>query len=226
MIQLQTIQAGAFTWHASDATPLLPHSWADDIIRFARAEAVDRTLVPTSVTSREATSDLLIPVSTVGGRALHRGLPWLYDLYRGTFRDLVQAVSSEPVSIASDERYAINLNVQRGVGVRYEAHVDSNPWEGLLYATTHTAGEGGELIVSNRRDAAVRGVEAIEADCARIYPTAGTLVFFDAREFPHFVAPLADPHAVRVAVAMNFYTPSCPESARPADLNWHLFGQD
>lgn len=223
MIQLHEFTAGEFSWFASDATSLLPRSWAGDIMRVARSEAASRTLVPTSVTSREATRDLRIPVSTVGGRSVRRCLPWLYDLYRGTFRDILQDISPDPVALATDDRYAVNLNVQVGAGARYEAHVDSNPWEGLLYATTHKPGEGGELVVSNRRDA--WGVEAISEDCARIHPQAGTLVFFDAREFPHFVAPLVDPSAIRIAVAMNFYTPSCPESARPSDLNQHLFGE-
>lgn len=80
------------------------------------------------------------------------------------------------------------------------------------------------LIVSN--NPAARGPTQIEQDCVRIYPVSGNLVFFDARQFPHFVAPLVHASAVRIAVAMNYYVPSCPESSRPLDLNRHLFGTE
>jgi hypothetical protein len=148
----------------------------------------------------------------------------LYDLYRGTFRDIGQTCVDEPLSIAMDTRYAINFNVQRGTEMRYECHIDSNPLEGLLYATTHAAGTGGEFIACNRADAI--GVEAILQDCKHIHPEKGKLLFFDARDHPHLVTPLTDPSGVRVAVTMNYYIPSCPESARPKDLNRHLFGED
>lgn len=224
MAAFQHIERGAFSWHERDVSDLLPRTWATTVADFAARTAVVRTLRPHSVTSRECDPDIAIPVMTVGGVALRNGLPWLYDLYRGTFRDLLETVAGEAVSIARDDRYAVNLNMQRGDRTRYECHVDSNPWEGLLYVTTHPPGSGGELVVANRKDA--MGPAEIEADCVRIHPAMGKLVFFDAREFPHFVAPLADADAVRIAIAMNFYTVACPESARPADLNRHLFGED
>jgi hypothetical protein len=70
------------------------------------------------------------------------------------------------------------------------------------------------------------GVEGIEEDASVVYPIAGNLIFFDARHFAHYVRPLADSAAVRIVAAMNFYTPSSPESHRPPDLNRHLFGRD
>ncbi|HTX54169.1 MAG TPA: 2OG-Fe(II) oxygenase, partial [Candidatus Baltobacteraceae bacterium] len=138
--------------------------------------------------------------------------------------DLAQLVSHEPVSSAENIKYGINLNVQLGNEHRYECHVDSNPIEGLLYVTEHPSGTGGELVISNCGD--VRGMDEIDRDATRIFPLAGYLIFFDAREFTHYVSPLRRPEDIRIAAAMNFYTPSCPESARPADLNRHLFGVD
>lgn len=220
----QSLSDEQFVWTEFDATRLLPPGWDAAIDQVARQSAVARTLTPTSVTSREADRTLQIPVLTVGGRQLRNALPWLYDLYRGTFRDLAQKTTGEPVSVARDDRYAINLNIQQGLAMRYEAHVDSNPIEGLLYVTTHTAGAGGELVVSRRHDA--WGVEAIIQNCIRIEPVCGKLIFFDARKFPHYVAPLARATDRRIVLAMNFYTPSCPETARPRDLNRHLFGED
>jgi len=66
------------------------------------------------------------------------------------------------------------------------------------------------------------GVGEVDQNASRIYPNSGHLIFFDARKHSHYVAPLVSLDAMRVVVAMNFYTPSCPESARPADLDAHL----
>jgi hypothetical protein len=159
-------------------------------------------------------------VQTVGGLAIRRSLPWLYDLYRGLFLELACSCFGESVMIAKDDRYAINLNIQQGIKMRYECHVDSNPVEGLLYVTSHLPGDGGELVVSNV--SAAVGPAEIDQNCTRILPTRGDLIFFDARQHPHYVTALTSPGACRVAVAMNYYTPSCTEEDRPTDLNKHL----
>jgi hypothetical protein len=213
-----------FTWKEFDAEPFLPKGWDEQIVSFALENAVARTLTPTSVTSREASRELKIPVLTVGGTQINEGLGWLFALYRGTFRDRGQTCVDEPLAPAADQRYAITLNIQRGTDMRYECHVDSNPLEGLLYVTTHPSGTGGELVVCNRANAV--GVERIMQDCKRILPEKGKLLFFDARDHPHLVTPLKDSCSIRVVVTMNYYVPSCPESSRPKDLNRHLFGED
>lgn len=209
-----------FWYKEFDATADLPLGWQQSIIEVADQDAKFKIIVASSVTSRELTKHVRIPVFTVGGRVIQSRLPWLLDLYRGRFRDIAQTLTSETVSVADDLRYAVNLNVQRGIDMRYECHVDSNPIEGLLYVTDHPPGKGGELVVAKNTHS--RGEEAISANATRIYPKAGKLVFFDARAHPHFVASLTHPLEERVVVAMNFYTPSCPESSRPADLNHHL----
>lgn len=205
-----------------DVIPLLPTSWQSDVLDVASTLTRQRTLVPTSVTSREADPTLRIPVETVGGRAVKAHLPWLYAVYKVVFRLLAEEHVGVTVYTAEDDRYGINLNVQRGPDNRYECHVDSNPIEGILYVTTHEPGEGGELVVADNDVA--RGPEEIDRSATRIYPTAGTFVLFDARGRSHYVARL-NGDSVRVAAVMNFYTDYCPESARPPDLNWHLFGE-
>ena len=184
--------------------------------------AAQRTLLPTSVTSRESSAELEIPVLTVGGEKVRSELPWLYDLYHDRLRELAQVLTDEPVTVASDVRYGINLNVQRGQMMRYECHVDSNPIQGMLYFTDHPPGTGGELVVSNLGD--VSGRDAVDADAAQIHPVAGHLVLFDARHHTHYVRGTEANGGLRVAAAMNFYTQSAPESERPQDLNRHLFG--
>jgi hypothetical protein len=213
-----------FVWHSYDVRPILPDGWKKTLIDIALKNARDRTLIPSSVTSREASDVAEVPVSTVGGETLRVLAPWLFSLYENDFRDLAETVSSETVVTASRDRIAVNLNVQRGKSMRYEAHVDSNPVEGLLYVTDHPVGAGGELVVAQSEEAF--GVEEIDKSPAVIYPVAGHLVFFDARRHSHYVRPLAAENGIRIVAAMNFYTPSCPESARPVDLDRHLFGAD
>lgn len=211
-------------WHCYDLRAELPPGWQQDVREVAERSAAERTLVPTSVTSREKSLDIEVPVLTVGGPKVRDELPWLYDLYHGRLRDLAQALTSEPVSVAEDVRYGINLNVQRGPMMRYECHVDSNPIQGMLYFTDHPPGTGGELVVSNRGD--VQGKDAVDADASRIYPVAGHLVLFDARQHTHYVRGTESDSGLRVAAAMNFYTQSASEADRPGDLNRHLFGAD
>lgn len=215
--------ANLFSWRSFDVRSLLPHSW-DKEIRAVAEHAVPRVLVPRSVTSREGDPSLKIPVLTVGGAAVRDRLNWLYQLYTQDFLTLVQSYSSQRVSPAKNDLYGAVLNVQRGNAMRYEAHVDSNPIEALLYVTTHAPGRGGELVVAN--DPNANSVAAIDASASIIYPIAGQLVVFDARAHAHYVRRLRRSSGLRVVVAMNYYTPDCPESARPADLNAHLFGID
>jgi hypothetical protein len=210
-----------FVWHTFDVRDRLPSNWESQIRATTDAHAEQHDLVPMSVTSREDVAIASVAVLTVDGTAAATALPWLNELYAGAFRELAEHVFGEPVAVAANPVYGINLNVQRGAEMRYECHIDSNPIGGLLYATTHAPGSGGELVVANRGD--VRGVEEIELDATRIHPVAGHLVFFDARRHSHYVAPLADPSGQRIVAAMNFYTAGCPETARPADLSSHLF---
>lgn len=211
-----------FSWRSYDLNDVLPQDWQKQLLEIAK-KAGSRTLVPTSVTSREASHDIRIPVLTVNGVELKKYAPWLYELYHGLFRDLAQKEATEQVVPASNDIYGAVLNVQRGTDMRYECHIDSNPIEGLLYVTDHPKGTGGELVVANKKTA--KSVEQVEANSSIVHPVAGNLVFFDGRDWAHYVRNLkGDCDSQRVVVAMNFYTVSCPESSRPADLSPHLFG--
>jgi len=92
----------------------------------------------------------------------------------------------------------------------------------MLYVTTHPPGHGGELVVCNNAEAS--NVDQIDQDCSTIYPIAGHLLFFDGRHNPHYIRPMLQKGARRVAVAMNFYVPSVPEASRPPDLDEYLYG--
>jgi len=172
------------------------------------------------VTSRERTTDIEFPTHIVSGIRVAQELTWLYDLYCGQIRSLAQRIFREPVSVARLPQHGIRLQIQRGASERYECHVDTVPITGLFYVTDHPVGSGGELVVANRGN--VRGQEQVDADATYIHPVAGHLILFDARNHTHYVARLKLPTGIRVVVPMAFYTASCSEDTRPADLNDHL----
>jgi len=213
-----------FDWKEFEVGHLLGHGRSEEIVNFCLNNHNNRELRPFSVTSREADLDLILPVKTTGGKLIKERLSWLYSLYENDFLAYAQKCSDEKLFVASDERYAININLQKGNKMRYECHVDSNPIEGLLYLTDHPKGNGGELVISI--NSLSKGPAEIREDSVVLYPKKDHLVFFDARENPHYVEPLSDENNIRVVVAMNYYTHNCPESSRPKDLNIHLFGED
>jgi 2-oxoglutarate-Fe(II)-dependent oxygenase superfamily protein len=208
-----------FRWTTFDLNGILPADWQRDL-RAVAAQADFRGFPRTPVLSREAPGVLHIVRGRVHAHQVRESLPWLYALYRGMFLELAQTACTEPVALARDDRYGVVLNVQRGTAMRFECHVDSNPLTGLLFCTDHHA--GGELVVAH--DAAAADIAAVERDCSVIRPHAGHLIYFDARNRPHYARPLTSVSDVRVVAVMNFYTESYPESTRPAELNRHLYG--
>jgi hypothetical protein len=210
-----------FSWTTFDVTGTLPPRWQSDVLAVA-AGSDDRDFPRTPVISREAASIRHISRGRVHAGQVVRGLPWLRELYRSLFRELGEQATRGEVYTAADERYGTVLNVQRGSGMRFECHVDSNPVTGLLFCTDHGPDAGGELVVGH--DKAARSLAEIEHACSAIRPQAGHLIFFDGRDHPHYVRPLRADDDVRVVAVMNYYTPLCPESTRPAELNRHLYG--
>lgn len=213
-----------FSWISFDVSSLLPPGWRDDVHQVVTTRTQLHRLQPSSVTSREAADVEEVDFATVLSADVQHGLPWLWRLYHDEFYDFARRSCREGVHLASRDPLKMTLNVQHGRSMRYECHVDTNPISGLLYLTTHHAGEGGELVVGLDPDAA--NVEEVDAKCAVIHPTAGHLIFFDARTAPHYVRPLADDSAVRVVAVLNYYIDSWPESQRPPDLDAHLFGSE
>lgn len=212
-----------FHWTGFDVTSLLPVDWRDRVAAVAQSRASVRQFPRTPILSREDPRVAGVTRGRVYAEVVKRELRWLYDLYHSEFADLARLHAGEPVLTARDDRYGVVLNLQVGQGMRFECHVDSNPIAGVLFCTDHSAGDGGELVVSHDRDA--DSVAAVERDCSVIRSTAGQLVFFGGRDHPHYVRPLAGTDDVRIAAVMNFYVPSCPESTRPKLLNDHLFGR-
>ena len=210
-----------FQWTTFDVTGMLPPPWRQDVLQIA-AEAEFRDFPVTPVISREAADVRRIPRGRVHASQVAHGLPWLHELYRSDFRELAERVIGGPVAAAQDERYGAVLNVQRGMRMRFECHVDSNPLTGLLFCTDHDLAAGGELVFAHSRGA--RSKADIDRSCSVIRSQSGHLIFFDGRSQPHYVRPLTSEADIRIVAVMNYYTSSFPESTRPPQLNHHLYG--
>jgi hypothetical protein len=209
----------SFRWTTFDLNDWLPERWQEQVL--AVAETADiRDFPRTPLLSRESPDVQQIPRGRVHADQVRDHLPWLYKAYRNEILEFANEVSTEHVSAAHDDRYGLVLNVQRGTKMRFECHVDSNPLTGLLFCTDHA--RGGELVVAN--DTAASGIAEIERNCSVIRPQAGQLIFFDAREHPHYARLLTEESETRIVAVMNFYTESCPETSRPFELNQHLYG--
>jgi hypothetical protein len=212
-----------FKWTTFDVRSSMPAGWEESLIETARRHGQRRKVSTGNVTSREAQGDRELEIRNVSPAVLETELPWVSRLYGTLFLQLAQLTSDEPVSVAGDKGHTTVLNVQAPGDMRYICHVDTNPIQGLLYVTTQPPGTGGELVISNKEDS-VSPAE-INADCSVIYPQSGHLVFFDGRFNPHYIKPLLRPDDLRVVIAMNYYVPSAPESARPPGLDSYLYGK-
>lgn len=210
-----------FRWTTFDFNDWLPPGWRQDVLAAAAAAEI-REFPRTPVISRESREVQQIPRGRVHADQVRYHLPWLFKAYRNEILELASQLSTEHISAAQDDRYGIVLNVQRGMRMRFECHVDSNPLTGLLFCTDHQA--GGELVVAN--DTAAEGISEVERNCSIIRPHAGHLILFDGRRYPHYARTLTAQSDTRIVAVMNFYTESCPESARPRELNRHLYGDE
>ncbi|MEV6925527.1 2OG-Fe(II) oxygenase [Dactylosporangium sp. NPDC051485] len=208
-----------FHWHVFDIAAALPAGWDTELLDLAQHSAARHTFRPLMATARED-ADAEIPLETVNGEHLAADAPWLIELYTGWFRQLALQLTEEELFITTTLNRALSLNILRPDGTRYPCHVDSNPMQGLLYLTDLDPSTGGGLVVARDRNA--RTVADVDADCGIIYPHRGQLYFFDARAHAHYVEPLHSP-VTRAVVTMNYYSPSCPESVRPAGLDEQLF---
>lgn len=210
-----------FRWTTFDLNDWLPPGWQQDVAAAAAAAEI-REFPRTPVISRESREVQQIARGRVHADQVRYHLPWLFKAYRDDLLELARQVSVEPVSAAQDDRYGVVLNIQRGTGMRFECHVDSNPLTGLLFCTDH--GAGGELLIANDMEA--EGVAGVDRNCSVIRPHAGHLIFFDARRNPHYARALMADSETRIVAVMNFYTKSCPESTRPRELNRYLYGDN
>jgi hypothetical protein len=201
--------------YSTDVSALLPADWKEQIHQCSLGSSRWQVLDGASMTSREAEfPDPATPrVGVVTGDIIESELPWLDSLYRQEFLELINRVGDGDFEPCFDVRAGVNINATPR-GARYEWHVDSNPMTGLLFATSHSPGDGGQLLF--RPDPVTRPQEEWEL---QVSPQAGMLLVFDAREAAHVVTQLHGD--LRLSVPMNYYYVGRQE--RPEDLDAYLY---
>lgn len=128
-------------------------------------------------------------------------LGWLSALYAGPLCQFASAAFGEQLVPARRRSSTVTLNILSGIGATNDWHSDQNRVTGVLYASTHTAADGGQL---EFRDGTAQ------------YPQAGVFVCF-AGAAEHQVAPLRSAQP-RLALAMTFYGAADAQPlANPAD---------
>ena len=157
---------------------LLPVNWLPQIAIVAEKHSYLVKLDGKSSTSRESENFKGAEVYVVEGDIIANKLNWLHRLYQNTFLKFANNNFNKSFECAQDIKVGLNINYLKGIGAKYEWHVDSNPLTGVLFITTHEKGDGGELVFK------------LPDTNVIVYPQSGTLILFDAREIPHTVLPL------------------------------------
>ena len=115
---------------------LLPSGWVADVRRVVDEHAYFVHLDGHSGTSRELEDTKGSDYYVVVGDLIAQELPWLYELYTGTLREMAEQVAGRSLITSTELKTSININTIRGIGGRYEWHVDHNPmddWSNLRH---------------------------------------------------------------------------------------------
>jgi hypothetical protein len=186
-----------------------------ELISSVRGTALDHAknarLIGGTTTSLESEGTEL-SYRLMDGNAVEDHIPVLSSLYRQEFRSIAERVFGRELTTSPSTVSGVNINVLEGKGGRYEWHVDSNPFTGLLLLSPATASLGGRLLFGQDPDTQV---------ALALQP--GDLLFFDAREAPHAVEELRK-GGVRASVPMNYFVEG-ELIIRPDDLDDSLYGE-
>lgn len=188
---------------------LLPANWVEQVVETANQASYLVHLDGQSTTSREPENSPGADIYTVDGNTIYSAMKWLYDLYCNELLSLAREHFHKQYVPDTNVLSSLTINYLKGVGARYEWHVDSNPLTGLLFVTTHDCGEGGDLVFK------------LDNELISIYPKSGTFILFDARKIEHCVAPLKHP-SFRLSIAMNYFIEGV-EKERPTDLDSYIY---
>jgi hypothetical protein len=191
------------------ALGLLPNDWEKELKDFAEQYSYLIHLDGKSSTSRESKNSKGADVYVADGNQICINIPWLHSLYEYELLAFANKTFNNEYEIAKDIKSCTNINLLKGKGARYEWHVDSNPLTGLLFVTNHNENEGGELVFKK------------EGKMINVYPKPGIFILFDAREVPHYVAPLKN-DKIRISVPMNYYFKGDFQE-RPSDLDSYIY---
>jgi len=169
-----------------------PSDWVEQVLEISSDHGTDVFLDGLHPTSRETADFSGSTLTVTNGSDIAANLPWLFEAYQSRFLNLARDLSGYDLEASKDQSSAVNINHITGRGNKYERHVDSNPLTGLLFVNSVPIGEGGELTFD------------FFDGPFDVQPVSGKLLFFDAREVPHYVKELKS-EGDRVSVPMNYY---------------------
>jgi len=158
----------------------------------------------------------------VTGEVVGEQIPDLYRFYMSPeLLGMVRAVTGEQkVSVSNHERSSININALSGPEHVYRWHFDATPYTMILFLTSHTPDDGGELKLlpcpDRKPPISIEDAREIQS----IVPRAGDAVLMDGTACYHSVAPLRRV-VLRLSVPMVF--PNNPRSPRPDGLDDYLY---
>lgn len=205
--------------------------WQDQIAQKIADEGVFIPRTADHATVREADPIVEFGLTTLEGGALAEAAPGLWELYRTTFKQMMQIAlppGMEPLRAYEDPSHALEAVSQQPaegnqmLQHRMEAHVDQR-YTAVLVVKRPKHDDEGRLVIANNPDSL--NVEEIEKDATRIVHESATLVCFSrGRVFPHFTEEIYDPESARITVGMNYPTESeTPEAAQ--ELLDHSLGR-
>ncbi len=191
--------------YSVDVNPILERAnpnWQKEVIDLAM-EADEKIIVGGSVATSLASRGFETRYHPTNGVKIQERLPWMVDLYRGDFTDLVaEIMHDDTYKLGTDLAHSLNMNLTKVGG--YEPHVDRNPATVLLGVVTLNESEGGETIIwkdENRTE-----------ELARIAPRQGVAVIFNGH-YAHEVTPFKPetPDRIRITMPGDYYNESHPE---------------
>lgn len=169
-----------------------PSDWQNQIRELSVREGQKIVLDGKHSTSRETDEFKGSSLRLTNGVKISEHIPWLVEAYENVFVELAEKLSGYKLEKSKDLGSAVVINHITGKSNGYERHVDSNPMTGLLFVNSLSKEMGGQLVFD------------FDDERFEVLPDAGVLLFFDAREVPHYVKPLLS-HQDRLSIPMNFY---------------------
>ncbi len=182
-------------------------------------------------TIREADPNGKIELITFDGSEMADLIPGLWELYQGTFKQMMESVLPPNVprlKIYDDRNRGLECVSQKPATIdekyprRMEAHVDQRYTAVLSLAAPNSEKEG-RLVIGNNPDA--KNVEEIAADAVYIVHKPGTVVCFSrGSQYPHYTEEITDPDSRRIIVSLNYPTEHETED-EARELTEHILGK-
>jgi hypothetical protein len=183
--------------------------WRSELTSIAK-EAEPKPIVGGTIDTSMAPSDHVTYYQPTGGVKIKEELPWFYNLFRNDIRLLATKITGDPsLYLGEDLASSLNINLLREGD--YELHTDRDPLTAVLGLRTLEHGEGGDLVLYERRN---RLTNSPEGKSFALKPIAGIVYFFNGRKHPHEVTELTT-EKPRLVAAGDFYSDAIPEEIDP-----------